>query len=59
METKIIDWLLPWRARRIILDLRKKEAEAKRQMASVQRFLTIRHGLDLLPRITLKKPIER
>ena len=58
-NTKIIDWLLPWRARRIILELRSKNEKMHAQSEAMGNFVKIRHGLDMLPRIALKTPIER
>lgn len=59
MTTKTTDWLLPWRARRIILDLQETNEKLHAQSEAMANFVKIRHGLDMLPKLALKKPIER
>ena len=59
MTTKTTDWLFPWRAKRIILELREKNEKLNAQSEAMANFVKIRHGLDMLPKLALKKPIER
>lgn len=65
-DLKTTDWIFPWRAKRNlellraeIADLTAKNEKMQQQTKGILKFLKIRHGLDMLPRISLKTPIER
>jgi hypothetical protein len=65
-DLKTTDWILPWRAKRNLESLRAeieaikdKNEKLHAQSKAALRFLTIRHGLDFLPKLALKEPIER
>lgn len=62
----ISDWIFPWRAKKNLESLRaeigamtEKNAKLHAQSKAALRFVTIRHGLEMLPRLPLKKPIQR